>query len=215
MTSAATASLTKTGAGQLRVKHVRAAGLTLNQGSISVLSNGNASGTSAVSSLSISAGAQLDLTNNSLIVNYSGATIAGPIRAMLVDGRLTSSLTDTAHTLGYADEATDVKVKYTFRGDSNLDGMVDIRDLQALALHFNTASNDWTSGDFNLDGAVNVADLTALALNWQAGVGAPPGPSFDSLAAAMGLPQVPEPALLSALLLLALPLRPSGPRHRG
>jgi hypothetical protein len=91
-------------------------------------------------------------------------------------------------------------VKYTFAGDANLDGMVDLLDLYALASHYNTAGDVWTSGDFNYDGVTNVKDLTALAINWQAGVNASLSLSFAAALANVNL-GVPEPGNLALLLL--------------
>jgi hypothetical protein len=94
-------------------------------------------------------------------------------------------------------------------GDTNLDGVVDIADLGALASHWNSAG-DWTTGDFTDDGRVNVADLKLLASNWNTGAGA--AISLDQLLLIAGLPpiEVPEPASLIgvASLLLALRFRP-------
>ena len=63
--------IAKDGAGTLQVANVRAAGLTILQGVVALSAKGTVSdpsGTSVVQSLAISAGAQLDVTNNALIV---------------------------------------------------------------------------------------------------------------------------------------------------
>jgi hypothetical protein len=53
-------------------------------------------------------------------------------------------------------------------GDSNLDGSVDAKDLNSLALHWQQANTPmWSRGDFNVDGIIDAADLNVLALNWQ------------------------------------------------
>src|SRR5581483_7536640 len=57
-----------------------------------------------------------------------------------------------------------VLVKYTFKGDANLDGKVDVSDLGRLATGWQTSQN-WTGGDFNYDGLVDVSDLGRLATN--------------------------------------------------
>ncbi|WP_428937538.1 dockerin type I domain-containing protein [Fontivita pretiosa] len=85
-------------------------------------------------------------------------------------------------------------------GDATVDGVVNIRDLYALAQHWQQPG-DYTQGDFNFDNFVNQADLEILAQNWQA--------SFPPPFASLGLPEVtvsiPEPlgaaALGGALLL--------------
>jgi hypothetical protein len=81
-------------------------------------------------------------------------------------------------------------------GDANLDGVVDVTDLGALATHWQQAGQ-WSDGDFTHDGVVNVSDLGILATNWQAGA--------ESLSAALA--RVPEPSSLLAFLSAALLLR--------
>jgi hypothetical protein len=101
-------------------------------------------------------------------------------------------------------DSDSVLIKYTYKGDATLDGMVDIRDLYRLAVEFNTSSAAWTSGDFNFDGTTDAADLGLLSMNWQAGVAAPLGQSLTESIALVGLGNltVPEPSI-SCLLLAA------------
>jgi hypothetical protein len=96
--------------------------------------------------------------------------------------------------------ATSTIVKYTYYGDADINGQVDIADLGRLASHWQTAGV-WSEGDFDYDGSVGVNDLGMLASNWQAGVGNPLGPSLPEALATMGLPNVavPEPALAGLL----------------
>ena len=46
-------------------------------------------------------------------------------------------------------------------GDSNLDGLVDAHDLNALALNWQTATHEWSGGNFT-GASVDAADLNAL-----------------------------------------------------
>lgn len=65
-------------------------------------------------------------------------------------------------------------------GDSNLDGIVDAVDLNALALTWNSDNKNWTEGNFTGAGS-NVTDLNSLALNWNQSVAnaiAVPEPNF-------------------------------------
>src|SRR5581483_9499381 len=126
-----------------------------------------------------------------------------------------SSSADATHKLGYGDnqlllrstfgglpvDPTSLLIKYTYAGDANLDGQVDVTDLGALATNWQTSA-PWTGGDFNYDGVVDVTDLGILATNWQAGVGSPLGPgSLQQALAALGFGgvAVPEPGAFALL----------------
>ncbi|HEX3355958.1 MAG TPA: PEP-CTERM sorting domain-containing protein [Tepidisphaeraceae bacterium] len=82
---------------------------------------------------------------------------------------------------------TDVIVRYTYSGDANLDGKVNLLDLNAVATNYGSSSV-WSGGDFNYDGTVNVADFNALAANF----GVTPLASQPALGTL-----VPEPATLT------------------
>ena len=211
-------NITKAGAGSVQFENVRAAGLNVTAGTarISAKSTPNLpAGTSQVNSLSIASGASLDLTNNSLIVDYSGPAgmLVGDVRNMLQSSRLRSSAATASMNLGYGDNSilgrstfagvsvdpTSMLVKYTYGGDANLDGQVDVTDLGNLATNWQNAAV-WTGGDFNYDGTVDVTDLGILATNWQAGVGNPSGRgSFDAALVAVGLGSatVPESSAMT------------------
>jgi hypothetical protein len=89
-------------------------------------------------------------------------------------------------------------VRYTFSGDSNLDGTVDSADFNALALHFNQDTQQWVGGDFNFDGVVNALDFNAIATNF--------GALMPTLLQGT---LVPEPSLAAILVLLPLSIRRS------
>jgi hypothetical protein len=183
--------------------------------------------------LSMSGTSKIDLSDNAMIIDYTGASPLATITAYLAAGRnggnwlgdrLTSSAAalDSTHVglgigeasivLGpsggvfssYNVDSSTVLVKFTYLGDTDLDGDVDVADLGNLASHWQTAGV-WTDGDFDYSGSINVNDLGMLATNWQAGVGAPLRPSLSDALASLGLPStsVPEPSLW---LLFSAPL---------
>jgi hypothetical protein len=213
-------TITKAGAGSVQFENVRAAALNVVGGSAQIASGltpNSPAGLSVVQSLTIASGASLDLTNNSFVIDYSGpvGSLVDEVRQHLQTGRLYSSLADASHRLAYADRASSgILIKFTFAGDANLDGQVDVTDLGALATDWQT-NNVWTGGDFNYDGFVDVTDLGILATNWQAGVGLPLAPSrLEDAMQAVGLSpiNVPEPAtliLLGSLAALVFPRRKS------
>jgi hypothetical protein len=166
---------------------------------------------------SLSPISKLNLNDNALIVDY---TTASPFESMRMDisyGRIYSALSDGAtRGLGYADnvvlgatsvggepvDPTSVIVTFTYLGDADLNGRVDVADLGRLASSWQTSA-PWTNGDFDYSGFVDVADLGMLASNWQAGVGSSLGPSLQEALASMGLGHavVPEPVAIGLIAL--------------
>jgi hypothetical protein len=213
-------TITKAGAGTLQLARVQADLLNITGGNVTISGNGlanNSAGTSVLSNLFVSAGATIDLKNNALIDNYTTpGTLADTIRQMIQSGRITTSLNADGHALGYADNATlgrstfgglsvgtnSVLIGYTFAGDSNLDGKVNVLDFNALASNYGPTSGElWINGDFNYDGAVNTLDFTALSQNFNQ--------SMSSPSAALGA-VVPE----ATLGLFAAPLILLRRRHK-
>ncbi len=179
--------------------------------------------------IDVANGSRLDVADNEAIVDYTGLSPINSIRQLLQSGSaggwtgngITSSSAagDSTKALGYGESAvlglssfggygvdsTCVLIKFTWKGDANLDGHVDISDLGALATAWQTSSV-WTGGDSDYSGFVDISDLGILATNWQRGVGNPLGLSFDEALANLGLPgvTVPEPLGLFILPLALL-----------
>lgn len=141
-------------------------------------------------------GGQLDLTNNRLIVDYTGASPITSIRQQLAAGlnaagaRWTgngivssNAAADATLAIGYGEasdvvgavggnfgtepvDATSVVARLTRAGDTNLDGLVNFTDLLALARNYGATGSVWTKGDFDYDGLTNFSDLLTLARNY-------------------------------------------------
>jgi lysophospholipase L1-like esterase len=213
-------TITKKGKGSARFEQIRAAGLHVDDGTVRIRvrpSANDPSGTSVLNAVTIGEEAVLDLGNNSLVIDYSGTagTLVDDTRQHLEAKRLIASMAVPQQTgLGYADNSllhkasfagatvddSSVLIGFTFLGDSDLDGDVDVADLGSLATHWQTAG-PWTSGDFDYDGSVNVNDLGLLATNWQAGTSLASSESLEDAMARLGLPvsAVPEPGVFTAL----------------
>jgi autotransporter-associated beta strand protein len=187
-------------------------------------------------------GGRLDLTDNAMIVDYTGASPFAAVNALIATGRgpagtwtgagITSST--AAASIGgpnpkavginesavfgqttFAGEPVDstaLLIRYTFAGDANLDGFVDITDLGLLATNWQLSGQFWWDGDFTYDGMVDITDLGLLATNWQQSLPLPrevlPGPDPANHPDA-----VPEPASAGAVA-LALSAASTLPRPR-
>jgi hypothetical protein len=177
-------------------------------GTLNVSTGGTAQLTSASSmvltatSLNFFGSGRLDLGDEDLIVDYSGASPIASVQSLLQSGYnagawngpgINTSLGNaTTLALGYAEasdvaaggsfsgqavDSTAVVIKYTFYGDADLNGVVDVADLGRLATNWQQSPRHWAQGNFNYDSIVNVGDLGSLATNWQAGVGSMVAPT--------------------------------------
>jgi autotransporter-associated beta strand protein len=239
----ASTTFNKLGGGALVVNHVRTGSLSIaTGGTLAIPFNGGSLATSVVKNLLIAGDAtptaKLELNNNDLVIDYDGASPIATVTAQIVAGRNGGSwngngiASDTAGTdqskgLGVADNAdlhytsfsgqtvddSSVLVKFTYLGDSDVNGQVDVNDLGKLATSWQQAGT-WINGDFDYNGTIDVNDLGLLATNWQAGVGNPLGPSLEQALNSLGLPNVsvPEPFGVGSVLLGAWWLK--RPRRR-
>jgi GH35 family endo-1,4-beta-xylanase len=190
--------ITKTGAGALAVNAIRAAGLTINDGTVAVLASGAPSAVSRVATLSVSPTAALDLNDNDIVVTNGSISQVSNLIAQARHGGawdrqgITSSAAKAqashATTLGVLSGAEylsangasfdgfdvapdDVLVKYTWYGDSDFNGQVNFDDYVRIDNGFNNGLSGWLNGDFDGNGAVNFDDyvLIDLAFNTQDG----------------------------------------------
>jgi hypothetical protein len=168
-------------------------------------------------------GGRLDLNRSGAIFDYDTALTSpiGTIAALIASGYagntwsgngITSSAAaanPAGHAVGFAEasaigspasflgqsvDSTSVLVRYTRRGDANLDGITNIADFSLLSANFNQTGSTWSRGDFNFDGVTSIADFSVLAANFnQAATGATLRGSA-----------VPEPASLVAFIVALL-----------
>jgi autotransporter-associated beta strand protein len=153
------------------------------------------------------------LNGGTLILDYSGGTNPhNQVVTALQTGNTTAFQTgryrttlamDTTKAIGWLDDGISLfRLRYTFRGDLDLSGVVDSVDFNNFVTGYGITSNaSWKNGDVNYDGKVDTQDFNHLAGNFgQPSLGSP---NLGSV--------IPEPAslgLLGLLPILALRRRP-------
>src|SRR6185295_17690875 len=131
------------------------------------------------------------------------------------NGIITSSASGSLTTLGVATAAqakgiassvtavwngqtvtgSDTLVMYTYGGDANLDGKINVDDYGHIDTSIPLGLSGWFNGDFNYDGKINVDDYGIIDFN----IGIQGTQFFTGSGAASGLSAVPEPASVALL----------------
>lgn len=176
------------------------AGLDIRGGAVTVQQQGTptsgsnvASGLSAVRDLDIATGAKLDLSNQGIVVDYTGGSPKAALEALVKQGRATGNwsgngitsgtaaagpsnqyavgiaeITETTFSgsyLGLAVDTDAVLIKFTVAGDADLDNDADIDDFGRLAANFNEPGS-WAEGDFDYSGTIDIDDFGMIAANF-------------------------------------------------
>jgi GH25 family lysozyme M1 (1,4-beta-N-acetylmuramidase) len=181
----------------------------------------------ATSDLLIFNGGSLNLNDNSFIWNYTGSSPIESLRSYLRTGynngswngpgiNSSAAQANSTHAFGYLEasdlgvssfagisvDSTSLLVKYTYAGDTNLDGKIDADDyaLTDRAFAQNPATPHWLNGDYDYDGVQTIHDYLLLDTSSAAqSNSAPSNASLANLEAAYG------PAYVSALLAVVQP----------
>jgi len=69
------------------------------------------------------------------------------------------------HVDVYTETTHDVLAMYTYAGDANLDGKINVDDYGRIDFFSALGGSGWYNGDFNLDGKVNVDDYGIIDFN--------------------------------------------------
>src|SRR5262249_57381718 len=72
---------------------------------------------------------------------------------------------DTAAWNGQTVTGTDTLVMYTYGGDANLDGKINVDDYGHIDSSIPLGLSGWVNGDFNYDGKINVDDYGIIDFN--------------------------------------------------
>jgi autotransporter-associated beta strand protein len=207
--------------------------VTINAGKLKVLEStptlpGHPAGDDAMvsrpSSLSIAPGATLDLTNNDLILDYTGSSPAAAIEALVASGYnvtgdwngdgITSSVAaqDGSYVLAVADNASLAAPFGTAQGGPLFDG-VNV-DLTTVLIKFTHRA------DLDLDGVITPNDASIFGTNYSEGdfanwamgdmdydgIFTPNDASIFGTFYDEAVASLPEPASLAALGMLSLGL---------
>jgi T5SS/PEP-CTERM-associated repeat protein len=239
--------------GNLLANHLRANASTID-GIVTVRANEGTAGASKVESLSIGLGGKLNLRNNDLVIgtgdllgirNLIKAGISNVTNTAASSGITSDMMTKNVHGFGYATgndshissllsdthtlsgqsyDADSVLVKFTYRGDADLDGDSDLGDLGFWADSFTgdlggpvSPVTLWTQGDWDYDGDTDLDDLGFWSGTFTGDLGggglsvyAPNAPAGAVAALSqMGITTVPEAgtASLLGIGMLALAMR--------
>ncbi len=229
-----TGAITQAGTGILTLNNIRMPAATIAAGTITIVPNGSTGGVSTLNTLSIAGTfaaptARLNLTNNDLILPT--APIAqGNLRLLIKAGYnagawngngiiADAALTTAQGALGYgiagdvglttldgqALSTTAEIVKFTYFGDSSLDGKVDLgNDFTLFLQGYLKAGSTWELGDYNYDGTVNAADFGMFVDGYKLQGGAlgtldeviAGSPALSAAQKASLLAAVPEPSVV-------------------
>jgi hypothetical protein len=142
------------------------------------------------------------VTSQTQATNGSNFTSIGVATAAQV---VPSSATATATWAGQTITGTDTLVMYTYGGDANLDGKINIDDYGHIDTSIGIGLKGWYNGDFNYDGIINIDDYGIIDVN--IGIQGSPfstaSQSLSPFADQPALTAVPEPAAIGVITLSA------------
>jgi hypothetical protein len=154
----------------------------------------------------------------------AGGIAAADLRADIIAGRsggtwagatgitsATAAATPGTRAVGYtvAGNGT-AKVSFAAPGDTNLDGLVNFSDIQAIISGGRYGQSGttgvWGVGDFNYDGLVNFTDIQGMLNAGRYGQASyfPAAPAGASLGGLGGVVAVPEPGTTAAVLMAVI-----------
>jgi fibronectin-binding autotransporter adhesin len=136
-----------------------------------------------------------------IVTSQTQATTSNITSIGVASAAQVKGITATATTVfgGQTVTGSDTLVMYTYGGDANLDGKINVDDYTRIDFNVPLGSSGWYNGDFNYDGKINVDDYTIIDFN----VGIQ-GAQFPTGAGGLGgVTAVPEPASLGLLGLAA------------
>ena len=215
---------TAVNAGTLRLTKdlTTSASVNVTGGTLELASDGSHNRVIHTPSVSI-AGGRLDLQDNKLITQTPVGTVTSYIatgrngggwggsgvvtsQSTATSGSVTSvgvaaasevkgiAATATAVWAGQSVAGSDTLVMYTYGGDANLDGKINVDDYGHIDSSIPLGIAGWFNGDFNYDGKINVDDYGIIDSNVPI-----QGAAFPTAPNLSGVSAVPEPASFALL----------------
>ena len=175
------------------VTKIQQSAVTINAGGYLGVASNMVQFTNSISTLTLNGSGQMDLGNNTLYTTTSSNTIrqylingynggawngTGGISSVNANASYNVPASNGGHftALGYSSGTTiaalgltagQTLVKYTIYGDANLDGTVDINDLNIVLSNFLSGNPaTWDTGDFFYAGQTDISDLNAVLSNF-------------------------------------------------
>ncbi|MFI5380519.1 MAG: hypothetical protein ACHRHE_14575 [Tepidisphaerales bacterium] len=220
VTMQSAASVLNLSAGRTTIARLSSGQLQIGAGAAASLAPGSAP--SILDSLSLQGSATLDLSDDSLVLRYTGVTPYAGFLQLIRQGSIFSSATPAAGTAAIAlvdnnllhlsawrgqtisdgSNFNELLFVYTCAGDTNLDGTVTTADYFNIIANMGKMGATWFDGELTGDGSVTPADLDVVTRNLGASTGLPPAALFGPAGGAA----VPEPACLLLAAMGALGL---------
>ena len=104
---------------------------------------------------------------NGIVTSQSNATAGNLTSIGIAEASRVKGITgtETAEFAGQNVDATAVLIKYTYGGDANLDGLINVDDYGRIDFNIHLGVTGWFNGEFNYDGKIDVDDYGIIDFN--------------------------------------------------
>ncbi|MBC7782583.1 MAG: autotransporter-associated beta strand repeat-containing protein [Burkholderiales bacterium] len=121
------------------------------------------------------------ITSAEVIAQGAGGVGLNGTMLGVIDGVTTGGQVTTLSGFTVPNPTQSVLVKYTWRGDANLDGVVNGSDYALADTGFSGGGTGWFYGDVNYDGVINGSDYALIDTGFSSQTGPLPEPAMLSL----------------------------------